>query len=70
MKNSGKPQKIVEKIIAGKINKFYEEVCLMEQFFVMENKVKIKSYVENNNKTHSKDFKILSFTLFKVGENA
>ena len=42
----------------------------MEQFFVMENKVKIKSYVENNNKTHSKDFKILSFTLFKVGENA
>ena len=69
MKNSGKPQEIVEKIIVGKINKFYEEVCLMEQFFVMENKVKIKSYVENNNKTHSKDFKILSFTLFKVGEN-
>jgi elongation factor Ts len=69
MKDSGKPQEIVEKIIVGKINKFYEEVCLMEQFFVMENKVKIKDCINNNNKTNSNDFKIINFTLFKVGEN-
>ena len=70
MKDSGKPQEIVEKIIVGKINKFYEDVCLMEQFFVMENKVKIKDCIVNNNKTNNKDFKILNFILFKVGENA
>ena len=41
----------------------------MEQFFVMENKVKIKDCINNNNKTNSNDFKIINFTLFKVGEN-
>ena len=36
----------------------------------MENKVKIKDCIVNNNKTNNKDFKILNFILFKVGENA
>ena len=69
MKDSGKPTEILEKIVLGKINKFYEEVCLMEQYFVMESKVKIKECIKNNNKNNNSDFKVINFSLFKVGEN-
>ena len=68
LSSSGKPQEIVEKIIEGKINKFYEEVCLVEQYFVMDNKIKIKQYLENYNKKYNYDLKIKKFVIFKVGE--
>jgi elongation factor Ts len=41
----GKPEAIVEKIVAGRINKFYEEICLMEQPFVKDDKIKIKDMI-------------------------
>ena len=68
LSSSGKPQEIIEKIIEGKINKFYEEVCLVEQYFVMDNKIKIKQYLENYNKKYDYDLKIKKFVIFKVGE--
>ena len=68
--NSGKPTDIIEKIILGKINKFYEDVCLDEQFFVMENKIKIKDYIQNYNKKFDCNFRIKSFKIFKVGESS
>ena len=40
LNNSGKPDEIINKIVEGKINKFYEEVCLNEQIFVMDGKIK------------------------------
>ena len=43
LKNSGKPDEIINKIVEGKINKFYEEVCLNEQIFVMDGKKKSTS---------------------------
>ena len=69
MVNSGKPQEIVQKIITGRINKFFDEVCLMEQSFVMDNKFKIKDYINDVNKQTNNNFEIKSFTFFKVGEN-
>ena len=69
LKNSGKPDEIIEKILVGKINKFFEEVCLFEQFFVMENKVKIKDYISNFEKQNDCIFKLEKFIVFKVGDN-
>ena len=68
--NSGKSTDIIDKIILGKIKKFYEDVCLNEQFFVMENKIKIKDYVINYNKKFDCDFQIKNFKIFKVGESS
>ena len=68
--SSGKSTDIIDKIILGKIKKFYEDVCLNEQFFVMENKIKIKDYVINYNKKFDCDFQIKNFKIFKVGESS
>jgi len=69
LKNSGKPKEIIEKIVLGKINKFYEEVCLLEQFFVMDTKVKIKDEIENFNKKNNLNFEIKKFNIFKLGQS-
>ncbi len=61
---SGKPADIVEKMVAGRINKFYEEVVLLEQSFFMEPSKKIKDVV----KSISDDAKITKFVRFAVGE--
>ena len=68
LKESGKPNNIIEKIIEGKVNKFYEEVCLFQQYFVMENKLKVGNYIENFNKTNNLDFKVDKFLIFKLGQ--
>lgn len=61
---SGKPADIVEKMIAGRINKYYEEVVLNEQAFFMEPSKKIRDVV----KSISDDAKIVKFVRFAVGE--
>ena len=68
LSNSEKPKEIIEKIVEGKISKFFEEVCLAEQFFVMDNKVKISQFINNYNKKYDCDLIIKSFIIFKVGE--
>ena len=49
LKSSGKPDNILEKIVDGKIKKFYTEVCLLEQIFVIDNKTTIKESIINFN---------------------
>ena len=49
-------------IVNGRINKYYEEVCLVDQGFIKENKMKVNKYVE------SKGSNILSFVRYEVGE--
>ena len=66
--SSNKPNDIIEKIIDGKIKKYYEEVCLLEQFFVMENKLKIKDLISEFNTNHNEDFQISNFYIFKLGQ--
>lgn len=57
----GKPADIIEKILIGKMNKFYEENCLVDQVFVKaENKETVAQYAG--------DIKVVSFTRYKVGE--
>ena len=67
LKDSGKPENILEKIIEGKIKKFYEDVCLLEQTFVMENNLKIKELISNFNNDNSINFSV-SLSYFKLGQ--
>ncbi len=64
---SGKPESIIDKMIEGRIRKFYEEVVLLEQLFVMDDKKKIKEVVADFAKANG-DTKIADFKLFILGE--
>lgn len=68
LKSSNKPDNILEKIIDGKLNKYYEDVCLLEQFFVMDNKLKIKDLISNFNKSNDENFHISNYYIFKLGQ--
>ena len=46
--NEGKPADIAEKMVNGRINKFYKEICLNEQEFIKDSSVNVKTYVKNN----------------------
>ena len=59
---NGKPENIIEKMVDGKINKFYKEVVLNEQEFIKESKTSVSKYVKDNGG------EILSFTRLAVGE--
>ena len=56
----GKPEKIIDNILIGKMNKFFEENCLLQQKFVKDDKVTVENYAGN--------MKIIAVTRFKLGE--
>lgn len=60
--NEGLDSNKLPMIVNGRLNKFFEEICLVDQGFVKENKMKVSKYVE------SKNMKILSFIRYEVGE--
>ena len=61
-KNASKPDAIIEKMMIGKINKFYEQNCLLQQEFVKDNDQKVGKYLE------SKGVKLINFVRFEKGE--
>ncbi len=60
-KNANKPKNILEKIVAGKMGKFYQENCLLEQAFVKDDSLKIKDVIGSK-------FRIARFVRFEMGE--
>ena len=68
LNNSKKPDEIINKIVDGKINKFYEEVCLNEQIFVMDGKISINKLISNFNNENNSNFKIINFYIYKLGQ--
>lgn len=65
---SGKPENIIEKMIEGRINKFYEEIVLLEQNFVMNDKIKIKNLIEDFAKENNGQLAISDFKILILGE--
>ncbi len=61
-KNASKPDAIIEKMVGGKINKFYEQNCLLQQEFVKDDSFKVQAYLE------SKGVKLINFVRFEKGE--
>jgi elongation factor Ts len=65
-KDSKKPPEIVEKIIEGKLNKFYEEVCLLEQAYVKDDKIKIKDLLTQFIAKFKENTKISRFVRYEI----
>ncbi len=65
---SGKPAEVVEKMVEGRIRKYYEEVVLLEQLFVIDGKTKIRDVVEAASKEIGSPVKVLAFASFRLGE--
>jgi elongation factor Ts len=68
--NEGKPPQVVEKMIEGRMNKFYEEICLMEQPFVKEPTMTVGQLVKTKIAKLGENISIARFVRFKVGETA
>ena len=66
--NSGKPEAIADKIVMGKIGKFYKENCLLDQAFVKENKISVQQYTNNTAKVLGGSIEITEFVRFEKGE--
>jgi elongation factor Ts len=67
-KDSGKPMEIVEKMVEGRLRKFYQEVVLLEQTFVVDGETKIAKVVENAAKDLGTPVKLASFVRMQLGE--
>jgi len=65
---SGKPQHIAEKMVAGKMEKFYEEVCLYEQPFIKDQTVSISQLIATKIGKLGENISVRRFARFKVGE--
>ena len=66
--NEGKPEAIAQKIVLGKIGKYYEENCLVNQAFVKDNKMTVEQYTAKVPKDLGGSIKILGFVRFEKGE--
>ena len=66
--NEGKPEAIADKIVMGKINKYYKENCLVDQEFVKDNKMTVKQYVDSVAKSIGGTITITGFARFEKGE--
>lgn len=66
--NDGKPANIAEKIVAGRLQKFFKEICLTEQPFVKDGDLSVAQYTDKVSKELGGTIKILSFTRFEKGE--
>src|SRR5579862_7000177 len=66
--NEGKPEKMVDKIVEGRMAKYYEEVCLYEQPFVKENTITIDQLIKTKIAKLGENIAVSRFARFKVGD--
>lgn len=67
-KNSGKPEAIIEKMVEGRVRKYYEEVVLMEQAFIMDPDKKVKDVIAEAGKVAGTGVALKSFIRYNLGE--
>src|SRR5579875_1749380 len=65
---TGKPAPVIEKIVEGKMSKFYEEVCLLEQPFIKEQSVTVKEMIATKVGKLGENITVRRFARFKVGD--
>jgi elongation factor Ts len=64
---SGKPQSVIDKILDGKISKWYSETCLLEQSFVKDEDIKIKDLINNTSAKVGEKIEVKRFCRFAIG---
>ena len=67
---TGKPAQVVEKIVEGKMSKFYEEVCLLDQPFIKDQSFSIKDLIAQKIGKLGENLSVRRFARFKVGDSA
>jgi elongation factor Ts len=67
-RSTGKPDAVIEKIVEGKMAKFYEEVCLLEQPFIKEQTISVGQLIASKIGTLQENISVRRFARFKVGE--
>lgn len=66
-RESGKPDNIIEKMIIGRMNKFYQEVVFLEQTFVIDGETKISKVIENASKEAGNEIKLTGYVRLELG---
>ena len=67
-RESGKPEEIIEKMVEGRLRKFFEEVCLIDQTFVIDGETRVSQVLENASKDLGKPVSLAGFKLLVLGE--
>ena len=67
-KNASKPEAIIEKMVVGRVSKFYEENCLLQQAFVKGDKITVEQHIAEVSKTIGAKIAVTGFTRFEKGE--
>jgi elongation factor Ts len=68
--NEGKPEKMADKIVEGRMNKYFEEVCLYEQPFIKDNTTTIAEVIKTKIAKLGENISVSRFVRFKVGDTA
>ncbi|MCX7973470.1 MAG: translation elongation factor Ts [Candidatus Aminicenantes bacterium] len=68
LKETKKPAEIIEKIVQGKLNKFYEEVCLLEQPFIRDDKIKVREFIATHIAKFGENIRVRRFARFELGK--
>jgi elongation factor Ts len=68
--SSGKPAAVLDKIVEGKLQKFYTEVCLLDQPFIKDDKMSIQQYLKTGIAKFGENISIGRFARYKLGESA
>ncbi len=68
MEGQGKPATIIEKILTGKLDKFYSEICLLEQPYIRDDKVTVQQLVQEASSKTGENIVVRRFSRFRLGE--
>jgi len=68
LQDSKKPAEIIEKIVQGKLAKFYEEVCLLDQPYIKDDKMKVRDLVNSHISKFGENIKIRRFVRYEIGK--
>ena len=66
LKNEGKPANIIEKIMQGKLDKFFEEICLLKQLFIKDDKIKVEDLIKQMIAKTGEKIEIGRFSRFQI----
>jgi elongation factor Ts len=67
LKDSGKPENVLDKIIEGKLKKYYSEVCLLEQEYIKDSGVIIKELIKGKIATYGENISVGRFARYQIG---
>lgn len=67
--NEGKSEQIVEKMVEGRLRKYFEEICLMDQAFIKDTDITVRKHLENVGKKNATSIVVKNFVRYEIGES-